>query len=99
MGTALDRSGGPVAVDAEDEQVREAESRAFRGQGGLPVRLEAEVARGVSAQQSNQDFRHDATADRAEPVAAAAVLGLLQRVVPQWSAVGPPGCRGGVSSA
>jgi hypothetical protein len=43
------RAGRPVAVDAEGEQVCEAEARSGGRQGRLPVRFEAQVAGRVGA--------------------------------------------------
>jgi len=42
-------------------------------QGWSPARFAVQVARRVGAQQSDQDFRDDAAADRAQAVAAAVV--------------------------
>ena len=71
------------------EQVGQAEARCGGGQGRLPVRFQAQVARRVGAEQSDQDLRHDPAADRAQAVAAAAVLGLFEDVEPERGAVRP----------
>ena len=49
-----------------------------------PVRLLAEVGERVTLDQADDDFGHDATADRTEMVALGRHVGLSQDVEPQW---------------
>src|SRR6476660_6077276 len=73
----------------EYEQVREREPGASVRQARLPARVDGERGLAVSPDKPNEHLRDDASADRTESITCAAMLGLLQDVEPQWSAVLP----------
>src|SRR5919108_379558 len=80
--------GGPARLPGghrggELKQVGQAEGRARGRQRGAPGGVDRPVGLAVGVDDPDQDLADDAAADRPEPLAAAAVLGLLEDVEPQ----------------
>src|SRR6266545_2856098 len=61
------------------------------GEGGAPGGVDRPVGLAVGVDEADQDLADDAAADRAEPLAVAAVLGLLEDVEPQRRLLPPAG--------
>ena len=86
-------SGGrPGDLGAEDEQVGQPEpSRLGGGEGGPPAGVDGPVGLAVGVDDADQDLAHQPAADRAQALAAAAVLGLLEQVEPERRLQPPAG--------